>query len=75
MTSKKPTLGMLVLNLVSMFRGHTKLAIGTKINIVRGFILKMGVTTTPSLVVSVTKKQKTKTKKTKNKKTKQKKPW
>ncbi len=40
-----------------MFRGHSKLTIGTKINIIRGFILKIwGVVTTPSLVVRVTKK-------------------
>ncbi len=49
---------MLVLNLVLMFRGHSKLTIGTKINIIQGFILKIwgGVVTTPSLVVRVTKK-------------------
>ncbi len=51
-------LGMLVLNLVSMFRGHSKLTIGTKINIIQGFALIFfgGVVTTPSLVVRVTKK-------------------
>ncbi len=55
---RSQTLGMLVLNLVSMFRGHSKLTIGTKINIIRGFILKiLGVVTTPSLVVCVPKKK------------------
>ncbi len=37
---RSQTLGMLVLNLVSMFRGHSKLTIGTKINIIRGSFRK-----------------------------------
>ncbi len=43
------TLGMLVLILVSMFRGDSKLTTGTKISIIRWFILKIsgGVVTTP----------------------------
>ncbi len=43
MTSQKPNhaWGMLVLNLVSMFKGHSKLTISTKINIIQEFILKI----------------------------------
>ena len=50
-------LGLLVLYLVSMFRGDSKLNIGTKLSIIRGSILKIsgGVDTTPPSVRRVTK--------------------
>ena len=38
---RSETLGMLVLILVSMFKRDSKLTIGTKMSIIRGFILKI----------------------------------
>ena len=53
---RSQTLGMMVLYLASMFRGDTKLTIGTKINIIQWLIAKLwGVGNNTSFVSSGTK--------------------